>query len=222
MFCDESNKTPLYYNRYNGSLTDKMNLSFVLKNAKSIGIKNVKMILDGGFWSEECITSLNVYSETFTIGMPAFLKESEKVLSCLSDGIEKYENELAENHIYCKQVNTEIYGVRGRVLLFYNPWNHLNLCNEMSDRISSLKSELSNLKRYPKSKLSRYTKYFIITKHEFDNGFDYIVDTEKVEKLRKNKGYFLLFSTDMESTPSISYIITELKTLMRNCSNKLK
>jgi len=49
MFCDEASKTPLYYNRYNGSLTDKTNLSYVLANAKAVEIQHVKMVLDGGF-----------------------------------------------------------------------------------------------------------------------------------------------------------------------------
>lgn len=48
MFCDEVTKTPLYYNRYNGSLTDRTNLSYVLANAKAVGIQRVKMIIDGG------------------------------------------------------------------------------------------------------------------------------------------------------------------------------
>jgi len=202
MFCDESTKTPLYYNRYNGSLTDKTNLSYVLENAKSIGLQNVKMVLDGGFWSEECIKNLKACCDAFTVGMPIFLKDSEKILSAYADGIDKYTNELIAYHIYCVQINTNLYGVSGRVLVYYDPWNHLNLCNEMSDHISSLKAELSTLKRYPKSRLSRYAQYFSITKHEHDNGFDYAVDTDKVEKSRKYKGYFLLFSTDMVSTPS--------------------
>ena len=202
MFCDETTKTPLYYNRYNGSLTDRTNLSYVLESAKSVGIQNVKMVLDGGFWSEECIKSLKSCCDAFTVGMPIFLKDSEKILSDNADGIDKYANELAGSHIYCIQVNTCLYGVSGRVLVYYDSWNHLNLCQEMSNRISSLQSELSTLKRYPKSRISRYTKYFNLTKHEQDNGFDYAVDTDKVERLRKNKGYFLLFSTDMVSAPS--------------------
>lgn len=133
--------------------------------------------------------------------MPIFLKDSQKILSLYTDGIEKYENELPD-HIYCLQVNTDIYGVSGRVLLFYDPWNHINLCNEMSERISNLKSELAVLKRYPKSRLGRYTQYFTITKHKNDNGFDYSVNTEKVDELRRKKGFFLLFSTDMESESS--------------------
>jgi transposase len=202
MFCDEISKTPLYYCRYNGSITDRTNLSYVLANARDIGIERVKMVLDGGFWSEECIKSLNKCCSAFTVGMPVYLKESEKILAEYSAGIEIYANELTYRHIYCTQVNIEIYGVAGRVLLFYDSLNHLKLCDELSDYIDKLNSELAELKRYPKSKLSRYSPYFTIAKHENDSGFDYAVDIDKVEMLRKTKGFFLLFSTDMDSSPS--------------------
>lgn len=38
MFCDEETKIPLYYNRYNGSLSDRTNLAYVLANANALGI----------------------------------------------------------------------------------------------------------------------------------------------------------------------------------------
>jgi transposase len=202
MFCDELSKTPLYYNRYNGSLTDKTNLSYVLANAKAVGIKRVKMILDGGFWSEEDIRSLDDACDAFTLGMPLSLKESEKILADYGKDIDKYINELKEHHVYCVPVNATIYGVSGRVLLYYDSQNHNVQCEELSDYIERLKTELARLKRYPKKKLGRYTSYFTITKHKQDSGFDYSVDNDKIEELRKSKGYFLLFSTDMESSPS--------------------
>ena len=202
MFCNEVTKVPLYFNRYNGSLTDKTNLSSVLANAKSVGIERVKMVLDGGFWSKECLTNLQGFCDAFTMGMPLYLKESERILAAHGTNIEKYENELSCHHIYCVPVNTAIYGIPGRVLIYYDPYNHINQCNEISNRINRLKAELAALVRYPKKKLSRYTPYFVLTKHEQDSGFDYAVDTDKVEKMRERKGYFLIFSTDMESTPS--------------------
>lgn len=202
MFCDEVTKTPLYYNRYNGSLTDRTNLSYVLANAKAVGIQRVKMILDGGFWSAECLTGLQGFCDAFTVGMPLYLKESEKILAAHGTDIEQYKNELTRHPIYCVTVNAEIYGVPGRALIYYDSYNHINQCLEMSNHINKLKAELAALVRYPKSKLKRYTPYFILTKHEQDNGFDYAVDTDKVEKMRESKGYFLLFSTDMESSPS--------------------
>jgi hypothetical protein len=201
MFCDEISKMPLYYNRYNGSLTDKTNLSYVLANAKAVGIERVKMVVDGGFWSEECFKNLHGYCEAFTMGMPAHLKESERILSAYAGDVEKYANELSGLQIYCISIDAEICGVPGRVLLYYDSWNHLHLCGELSNHINKLKAELSTLKRYPKSKLGRYTPYFVLSKREEGSGFDFIVDADKVDMMRKTKGYFLIFSTDMKAAP---------------------
>jgi transposase len=202
MFCNESDRMPLYYNRYNGSLTDKTNLAHVLSNAKAVGIKRIKMVLDGGFWDADCLSSLHDFCEAFTVGMPASLKESERLLVAYGGDIEKYENELGSEQVYCASVDADINGVPGRVMIFYDSWNHVRLCGELSERIDRLKAELASLKRYPKNKLSRYTPYFIITKHDNDSGFDYVADTGKVNKLRKNKGYFLIFTTDMDAAPA--------------------
>jgi len=83
-------------------------------------------------------------------------------------------------------------------MLFYDPMNHAQLCNEMSERIRSLSAELSGLKGYPASRLKRYTPYFRITRHKDDSGFDFTVDADKVDLLRQYKGFFLIFSTDNE------------------------
>jgi len=201
MFCDEVSRTPLYYNRYNGSLTDKVNLAYVLANARAVGIKRVKMILDGGFWSEECLVNLQNQCDSFTIGMPASLKESERIITQYGEGIESYVNEIPGHHVYCIPLDVDVHGIHGRVMLYYDPWNHVNLCNELSEHINRLKAELAACKRFPKGKLGRYSPYFILTKHEQGNGFSYTTEAEKIEKMRKAKGYFLIFTNDKELTP---------------------
>jgi hypothetical protein len=158
------------------------------------------MILDGGFWGEESIKSLHSFCDAFTVGMPAYLKESEKILAAHGEGIETYTNELDTRLVYCVPVQTDLFGVPGRVMLYYDASNHLHLCYELSTYIERLKSELAALKRYPKGKLSRYSPYFVITKH--DSGFEYHVDIDKVEAARRSKGYFLIFTSDMQSSPS--------------------
>ena len=201
MFCNESSKTPIYYNRYNGSLTDKTNLSYVLANAKAVGINRVKMVVDGGFGGDECFTSLFDLCDSFTIGLPAYLKESQNILAKSGENIANYANELSVPYTYCLPIDAVIQNVSGKVMLYFDSLNHIQLCSELSERINRLKAELAALKRYPKSKLKRYEPYFTITKHEKDSGFDYSVDAEKVDSIRKHKGYFLIFTTDMESTP---------------------
>jgi transposase len=98
-------------------------------------------------------------------------------------------------------VDTVVENVPGKVFLYFDSQSHVHLCNELSEYINKLKAELASLKRYPKSKLKRYEPYFVISKHGEDSGFDFHVDVDKIENIRKRKGYFLIFSTDMESTP---------------------
>jgi transposase len=202
MFCEEFTKVPLYYNRYNGSLTDRTNLSYVLENAKEVGIKRVKMVVDGGFWSPECFDSLKQSCEAFTVGMPSYLKEAENAIARCGRDIEKYANELPHySHIYCTPVNQKIHSIEGRVLVFYDSSTHVSQCDDLSDRIARLSSELASLKEYPKNKTKRFSPYFILTQHDNGKGFDFCVDYEKVEELRNKKGYFLIFTTDNEATP---------------------
>ena len=202
MFCDEKTKMPLYYERYNGSLTDRSNLSYVMANAADMGLRKVKMVLDGGFWSKECIQYLGKSCHSFTMGMPSSLKEATKAIDHSRNNIEQYRNKLAGYQVYCTEQAATLHGIEGRILVYYDPFNHACMVGELCNSIARMETELSHLKRFPKSKLTRYSKYFKFTKHEKGNGFDYEVDVEKVEALSKNKGFFLLFTTDKEASAS--------------------
>ena len=222
MFCDESSKTPLYYNRYNGSLTDKTNLSYVLANAKAVGIDRVKIVVDGGFGDENCFTSLRDFCSSFIVGLPPNLLESQNILTAHGEGIACYENELNVPYTYCVPVETVIRSVSGKVLLFFDAQNHMHLCNELSEHINRLNAELAALKRYPKSKLNRYEQYFVITKHENDSGFDYSVDLEKVNNARKRKGFFMIFTTDMDATPEDTLFHYRAKDVVEKLFDQIK
>ena len=222
MFCDETSKIPLYYNRYNGSLTDRTNLSYVLANAKAVGIDHVKMVVDGGFGDENCFTALNKLCSSFIVGLPPNLQESKDILDDHAEGIANYENELRLPYTYCVPVETEIRSVSGKVLLYFDAQNHMQLCNELSEKINRLNAELAALKRYPKSKLSRYEPYFVITKHDSDSGFDYHVDVEKVNNARKRKGFFMIFTTDMDATPEDTLFHYRAKDVVEKLFDQIK
>ena len=222
MFCDESSKIPIYYNRYNGSITDKTNLSHVLANAETVGIKRVKMVVDGGFMDKGCLASLSEVCNEFIVGLPAHLKESQHILNAYGDGIDHYANELNVAHTFCIAVDSDIRGTSGKVFLYFDAWNHVFLCHELSERINRLKAELAALKRYPKSKLKRYEPYFIITKHEQGSGFDYEVNVDKVEQIRKSKGLFLIFTTDRTATPEDTLYHYRAKDVIEKLFDQIK
>lgn len=151
------------------------------------------MFMDGGFWSEECIQTLAWECDAFTMGMPAYLTDAEQAVEQCRNQIERYANELPDYHIYCMEIPTTLYGVSGKVLVYYDPWNHVNLYCELSERIARMEAQLKKCKRYPKSKLQYFSRYCRLTKHEADSGFDYEADIEKIESRRKNKGFFFFY-----------------------------
>jgi transposase len=222
MFCCETSKLPLYYNRYNGSLTDKTNLSHVLCNAQTVGIENVNLILDGGFMSEDCFKSLNNFCNTFTIGISANLDISKEMIKTNIDGITSFSNKLGGQEIFCVQQPTSIHGVSGKLMLYFDPLNHAQLCHELSDRIEELSAELSALKRCPISKLKRYAKYFAITRHDKDSGFDFTVDNNAVDHFRRFKGFFLLFSSNMAAKPEDSLYFYRAKDSAEKLFDQIK
>jgi len=201
MFCDEVTMTPLYYQRYNGSITDKTNLTPVI-TAHELGLKQIKMVLDGGFWSQNCLTTLFGCCDNFTVGMPPSTAEAKKMIEDCGNGIQSYANELnGYRHIYSRQSEITMYGISRKMILYFDAYRHLTECEMLTNYIEKLKAELKKLKRYPKNKLERYTPYFTITKHDSGGGFDFAVDSIKVDAARKSKGFFLLFTTDINVTP---------------------
>jgi transposase len=200
-FCDENSKMPLYYSLYNGSLTDRTNLSYVLNDANKRGLKNVKLILDGGFWKSDCFKWLDDVSEAFTVGMDSHLKLSRSIVLNHGYEIESSKNKIQADHTFCIRIPQKIYKISGNVLLYFNSSDYADQVQELFDKLERLETQLKNLKRYPnQQKRKNYEKYFRITKNENNSGFTFSRDNEKVNSLMKLKGYFLLFSTDAEST----------------------
>jgi len=52
------------------------------------------MVVDGGFWSKECLVNLHDLCDAFIAGMPTHLKESRNILASYGDGISSYVNEF--------------------------------------------------------------------------------------------------------------------------------
>jgi transposase len=56
----------------------------------------------------------------------------------------------------------------------------------------------------PKNSQQCYSKYFTLKKHDNSDEFDFHVNNDEVDKLRRGKGCFLLFSSDMLAKPEDS------------------
>lgn len=202
LFSVENTKIPVYYENYNGSLTDKSNVINVVKNAKDKGLKKVKLVMDGGSFDKDRIIELKKNGLIFTIGMPMKLKCSKEIIDSFGSNIYEYQNATGYLNTFGKLVEYEIYGVKGNVFIGMDTQARNLEIESIKNKISRLKEELLHTrKKYDTvSKDKKFTKYFDIKPKENSNGFAFELNSEKVNQETKYSGYFLIFTTDLEAT----------------------
>lgn len=197
MFTATKNKMPVYYENYNGSITDKINLEYVLNNAKNVGIENAKLVMDGGFFDDKRVRELANSSHTFAVGMPSYLELSKDILDTYLSEVHAFKNKTSSTSNYAIIREKEVCGVQGRVLV--------GLCTETKEMmVESLKNKLSKLEEDLKKKKikkyetiknkQKYTKYFDI--YKTSDGYDYQLKEEEIENEAKYFGYYLVFTND--------------------------
>ena len=202
VFSVEENKMPVYYEDYNGSLTDKSNIINVVKNEKNKGLKRVKLVMDGGSFDKERIIELNELELIFTIGMPMTLKASKELIDKYGSDIYQYQHSTGYTSTYGKLVDYEIYGVKGKVFIGIDTQSRNLKIENITSKVERIKHELTHTrKKYATvSKDKKITKYFDINPKENSNGFTFELNETKMNEITKYYGYFLIFTTDSEVT----------------------
>ena len=202
LFSVENTKIPVYYEDYNGSLTDKGNIINVIKNAKDKGLKKVKLVMDGGSFDKERIIELKNSNLIFTIGMPMKLKSSKELINKYGSNIYEYQNSTNYLNTFGKLVEYEIYGVKGNVFIGMDTQARNLELENIRTKIARIKNDLIHTrKKYDTIvKDKKITKYFDIKPKEKSNGFTFELNDEKVNNETKYSGYFLIFTTDLEAT----------------------
>ena len=156
VFCDEITKIPLYYSRYSGSLTDRTNLPNVLEDVRELGIEDVKLVVDGGFWSPTAFKSLKKDRKTFTVGFLAYLDEARQIIAEHGESVKHYEFKIGFPHINCKEIASTIHGVPRKVLLFFDHWGYADDRHSLDSHLERVKIELSQRKQFRKYKGDYY------------------------------------------------------------------
>lgn len=194
-------RMPVYPTIYNGSITDKTNLSSVIKQSQSLGIKNIRICMDGGFYSEKNIKFLEANKVKFIIGIPGYLKVARMFFEKYSKTLYDIANRTVFDGNYIVSTPANLNGSTGTMVVGVNiNTKEMMLKSLMKDieiRTEELETKRLSSKYETVASKKKYNSLFIITKNEEGPyKYNYKVDEGKIAKLSEFYGCFCIFSNE--------------------------
>lgn len=196
MLFGETSQLPIFFTIHQGGIKDVQTLNNMLKKAEFLNLKNMKFVMDKGFYSKDNIENMlagNRQTE-FSIGVPFSTNLAKDAVSTASPTILSHENAiLISDDIIYATVKKDIFSDKEVYIhTFLNEKKYSDEKESLIKKILVAKTELLN-NEHLKSKESFYKKYFNIRRYK--NG-KIIVKTkeEEISNTLKNTGYFVILS----------------------------
>lgn len=200
MYYGEKSGLPLYYRIYPGSITDKTHLKYMLEDTSLLSNKNVKFVMDRGFYSAENLRYMTEKTCRFVIALPNTLKYCKELIQQRRDEIiNRSEYYLGPGKPYGKSYETTELGFRMRVHVYYDPDKAARDSRMLYEKIQRVENELAEMKEPPARKL-HYDKYFFINRSSQDGSLAYRRNPEAIDKALAQCGFFLIAETDFHKT----------------------
>ena len=199
MYYGQESMLPLYYCVYPGSVPDKTHLTYMLRDNELIGCKNVKYVLDRGFFCSDNLKYMTEAGARFIISIPnssTFAKEL--IDKHRSEIVNRSECRLGKDLPYVKSVIKEDFGLRFKAHIYYSPSKAADEENLLFEDIEKCENALRQMSE-PPSRTLRYDRYFKIN-HKKGGGIGFIRDTEKINAIISRLGFFIIVETDFEAS----------------------
>jgi len=196
---DTTNRIPLFYEEYAGSIVDVSQLKFMLEKAQSFGYKRVGFILDRGYFSRENIQYMDSCGYDFVImakGMASF------VSSIILQNKGKFENSREHSirgyKVYGTTVKHTLYGDDEKYRHFHLFYSSAKECAERESIEANVERMANYLKKYEGKKLlpkEAYAKYFELI---FSDDGTFLFAKEKADVIEQEInlcGYFVIVTS---------------------------
>lgn len=198
---DTSNKEPLFYEKYPGSITDVSQLEFVLDKAYGYGYRHIGFILDRGYFSHKNLLELDNKGYPFVI-MIKGLKSLVKSIVFENRGTfeEKRINYIDEYETYGKTIKMKMYETdeRERYIHIYH-----SVQRESAER-TQLESKIRRMKKFLNKHINQvkqfgdnFNEYFILHYDDETKKLQFVEERISViEKESQLCGYFCIISSE--------------------------
>ena len=204
MAYDTTNKEPLFYEEYPGSITDVSQLEYMIGKAKGYGYRRIGFILDRGYFSKKNLDYLEECKYNFVImlkGMANLVKDLVKKNKGTFE--HKRINNIDEYGVYGITIKRKMYesDKKERYFHLYHSINKENIQRtEVEEKIRQMKrylEEKCNSKIvFPKS----MEKYFYL--HYDKDGETFLFPEEKADVIEEElllSGYFVIITSEKMS-----------------------
>ena len=197
---DKTNRVPLFYEEYPGSITDVSQFTFLVDKVEEYGYKKIGFILDRGYFSKKNINYMDDHGYSF-IMMVKGCKElvSSLVLEKYGSFETKRDNLIRSYRVYGTTVKRKLYEDDNKdryFHIFYNPSKQAAEREQLELRIEKLKQFLDKHVNTDQQFGPAYEKYFHLhyNKKGLFIGADEKVDV--VERELKLCGYFCIITSE--------------------------
>ena len=204
---DKTNRVPLFYEEYPGSINDVSQLVYLIEKIHTFGYRNIGFILDRGYFSRANIEFIE--EKGFH-----FLMMVKGCKSLVSSMIEQHcgtfetdwDNRISEGGVYGITIKRELYpsDAKNRYFhLFFSRSKMSAESDEFEQKIERMAAELQKLEGYTmdeKSLIGKpYTDYFTPHYKDLDNGKKQFLFAAKnkqaIARALRLCGYFCLISS---------------------------
>ena len=221
MYYGEKSKLPIYYNVYSGSITDKAELEYMLKDNDTLGIENIRYVMDKGFFSKRNLQYFKNKGLKIIIPASFTVKYSnELIIEYPKYKMTNSKNRLAKSEMFAITVDSNKYGIDSNIHVYYSQQKDMDETNRLFEKINKLEEQLNSLKTLPKD-LKKYDKYFKIDTKD-DHSFTFSRNEDEINKEKEKFGYLILLNNDKEISSKETLEIYRNKDVVEKSFDNLK
>lgn len=208
---DTTNREPLFYEKYPGSINDVSQLQYMVDKANGYGYKKIGFILDRGYFSKKNIEYMDSSGYSFIIMVKGMAKlVNELVLKHKGTFESKRIHNIVDYRVYGKTVKQSLYASDEKDRYFHI---YHSISKESAER-EALESKINEMRKFLE-KFSNIEKEFgpIFEKY-FDLYYDeehkkFLFATEKARVIEDEMalcGYFVIItSQNMKTKDAIDF-----------------
>lgn len=197
---DKTNRVPLFYEEYPGSITDVSQFTYMVGKVEEYGYKNVGFILDRGYFSKENISYIEDNGYAFII----MVKGCKKLVSSLvADHKGSFETDrdcsIRAYRVYGKTVSARLYegDTKDRYFhIYFNPSRQAAEREKLEQMLDRMKLFLDKHKGDELTLGKTYDEYFVIRQNKKHKLISYDERKDVIQSQLDLCGYFCIVTSE--------------------------